>query len=98
MSESLNTLRKVVREALEARSVPAPKASLASEVQGLYDALTPLALLIREVNEQPGGLNAGAQLVIGLSEILRNAEDLAVAGLVMDALWKIEDLKKEAQG
>ncbi len=98
MSESLDALRKVVKEALEARSVPAPGSGLGVKMQGLYDALTPLAQLIREVNAEPAGKDAAAQLVIGFNEIVKNADDLAVSGLICDMLWKISDLRKEAQG
>ncbi len=98
MSEPLDVLRKAVKEAMGGHSVPAAQEGMGPKIQALYDALTPLAQLIREVNALPEGKDAAAQLVIGFNEIVKNADDLVVSGLVCDALWKIMDLRNGAQG
>lgn len=84
----MDDLRRAVQEAMAAQKKASMPQGMGPKIQALYDALTPLALLIKEIQEASGVSDATAHLAIGFSGILKDADDLAVAGLVMDLLWK----------
>lgn len=94
-TESLHKLRQAIEEGLASQKAAK---GMGSKIQGLYDALTPLALLIKAMQEESGATDATANLALGFSAIIRNADDLAVAGLVMDLLWKVADKEGRDHG
>lgn len=72
-----------------------PSVSMGPKIQALYDALTPLALLIKDIQESSGVGEATAYLAVGFSAMLKDADDLALTGLVLDMLWKLDERKGE---
>lgn len=87
----MDDLLQAVQKAMAAGKPGSPPQGIGPKIQALYDALTPLAQLIKEVQESQGVGEATAHLAAGLSGILKGADDLAVAGLVLDLLWKVAD-------